>query len=55
MYPGFTTYRGSNGGAYYDANNMYNSNYSPKNDNELLESIDFLITALKKFRLELSK
>ena len=55
MYPGSMTYQGSIGGAYYGANNMYNSNNSPKNDNELLESIDSLITALKKFRLELSK
>ena len=49
------TYQGSIGGAYYGANNMYNSDNSSKNDNELLESIDSLITALNKFRLELSK
>ena len=55
MYPGSMTYQGSIGDAYYGANNMYNSNNSPKNDNELLDSIDSLITALKKFRLELSK
>lgn len=55
MYPGSMTYQGPIGGAYYGANNMYSSNNSPKNDNELLESIDSLITALKKFRLELSK
>ena len=55
MYPGSMTYQGSIGGAYYGANNMYNSDNSSKNDNELLESIDSLITALKKFRLELSK
>lgn len=55
-YPaGSTTYRGSIGGAYCDANNIYDLNKSLKNDNELLESVDSLITALKKFRLELSK
>lgn len=55
MYPGPMTYQGSIGGAYYGTTNMYDSNNSPKNDNELLDSIDSLITALKKFRLELSK